>query len=57
MQIPVAELKVERTGSIHIGNGVLGISEMKGKDQFGPTKFLSLLNGNEGPKALFHICL
>lgn len=55
MQTPLAELEIERTGTIHLGKGVLCISEMQAV--FGPRRLLSLLNGYEGTKGLLHICL
>lgn len=40
VQTPVADLNVERTGSIQIRNGVLCILEMKVRQNLDPENFL-----------------
>lgn len=57
MQTPAAELKAERTGSIHLGEGVLCMAEIKARRRSVWTQKISFLNGYEGPKAFFRICL
>jgi len=52
VQGPLAKLETETTGTTHLGKGVVCISEMEAVQ-----RLLSLSNGYEDTKSLFHIYL